>query len=179
MIDLGTLGGSFSIAYSINDLGQIVGESKDPTAINHAFLWERGRMYDLGTLGGLHSCALHINANGFIVGHSMTYNLESHAFLYAHGQIYDLSSPTEQDERAVTITDAGMIYCFGREQGIGRIDAADALSFHLKQRHSLPYTRQDTYNLEIYSGNSRGVLVGKRITTQGYYNEEAILLSPP
>ena len=51
--DLGTLGGNYSIAYAINDAGQIVGESalSDEDFEIHGFLWQNGVMKDLGTLG--------------------------------------------------------------------------------------------------------------------------------
>jgi probable HAF family extracellular repeat protein len=38
-IELGTLGGNFSEALAINDLGQIVGEAKTSTGEKHAVLW--------------------------------------------------------------------------------------------------------------------------------------------
>jgi len=52
IIDLGTLGGSSSIARSINARGQVVGESDTAAGLQRAFLWEAGTgMQDLGTLG--------------------------------------------------------------------------------------------------------------------------------
>lgn len=54
--DLGTLGGSFSLAYGINDRGQIDGFSTlSGDAALHSFILERGVMTDLGTLGGQNS----------------------------------------------------------------------------------------------------------------------------
>jgi probable HAF family extracellular repeat protein len=56
IIDLGTLGGSFSLAYAINDNGQIDGFSTLPgDAVTHSFLRKNGVMTDLGTLGGANS----------------------------------------------------------------------------------------------------------------------------
>jgi len=46
--DLGTLGGSFSLAYGINDNGQIDGFSTLPgDAVQHSFVIEKGAMIDL------------------------------------------------------------------------------------------------------------------------------------
>src|SRR5215467_12555769 len=48
MTDLGTLGGSVSMAYSINDSGVVVGEAATMTGEMHAFVWQNGVMKDLG-----------------------------------------------------------------------------------------------------------------------------------
>jgi len=56
VIDLGTLGGAESLAYCINDAGQIVGSAKDAEGHPwHAVLFDptgAGNNIDLGTLGG-------------------------------------------------------------------------------------------------------------------------------
>src|SRR5712691_380972 len=60
-IDLGTLGGSESLAAYVNDGGQVTGFSSinsngDPFSFLdgpiHPFIWQNGVMRDLGTLGG-------------------------------------------------------------------------------------------------------------------------------
>lgn len=56
VIDLGTLGGSFSLGYAINDKGQVDGFSTLPgDQTVHSFVVESGSMIDLGTLGGPNS----------------------------------------------------------------------------------------------------------------------------
>jgi len=45
--DLGTLGGNYSAAYAINNRGQITGTAETAAGVQHAFLWENGRMADL------------------------------------------------------------------------------------------------------------------------------------
>ncbi len=86
--DLGTLGGSFSVAAGLNTFSQVVGFS--PTTGNtdtHAFLWTKaGGIKDLGTLGGDFSSAHGINALGQIVGDSdATTGGFLHAFLWTNG----------------------------------------------------------------------------------------------
>lgn len=50
MTDLGSLGGSSSIAYCINNNSQIVGSTGKVGETKRAFLWQDGKMVDLNTL---------------------------------------------------------------------------------------------------------------------------------
>ena len=71
VIDLGTLGGDSSCAYSVNDNGQIVGSADNSSNIERACLFGStggGANKDLKTLGGSKSRALSINDNDQIVG---------------------------------------------------------------------------------------------------------------
>ena len=46
---LGSLGGSQSEAYAVNDVGQIVGWSLTSSGIPRGFLWQDGTMIELAT----------------------------------------------------------------------------------------------------------------------------------
>ncbi len=51
MMDLGSLGGNISAGYGINDAGQVTGYlTIAGNSIQHAFVYENGKMYDLNTL---------------------------------------------------------------------------------------------------------------------------------
>ncbi len=93
LLDLGTLGGSYSSGSGINDSGQVTGVSFLANGRNHAFLYTNGVMTDLGTLGNSRSGGLAINASGQVTGwywtNSPTYG---HAFLYTNGVMTDLGT---------------------------------------------------------------------------------------
>ena len=87
MIDLGTLGGIYSVANGINGLGKVVGQSTITSSSWHAFLWQptgkHGDLIDLGTLDGfVMSYANAINGSGQIVGGSEASSGETHAVLW-------------------------------------------------------------------------------------------------
>lgn len=116
--DLGTLGGNESRAYGINEIGQVVGESKTADGHSHAFLWtpstpsgEPATMIDLGTLGGTESVAFGINNLGIVVGRADTAEPGvSRAFLWDPNtdDIEDLGMPTGPSV-ARSINDAGEV----------------------------------------------------------------------
>ncbi len=60
--DLGTLGGTFSQAFGINNRGHVTGDASLRNGDLHAFLWTKHTgMQDLGTLGGPNSIAHALN----------------------------------------------------------------------------------------------------------------------
>lgn len=94
MIDLGTLGGTWSVAIAINNRGQVAGQSETATGEVKFFLWENGVMTDLGHLGGNRTEAVAINNRGQVVGNSETATGEKRPFLWENGVMTDLGAPS-------------------------------------------------------------------------------------
>lgn len=110
VINLGTLGGNESQAFSMNDKGQITGvaanATPDPYSMldwktqTRAFLWQDGVMRDLGTLGGPDSFGWDVNDAGQVAGVSYTSAVPnpvtklppSAVFLWQNGKMRDLGS---------------------------------------------------------------------------------------
>jgi probable HAF family extracellular repeat protein len=119
LVDIGTLGGTFSTGTSINNLGEIAGISTVASgSANHLFLYAQGHMQDLGTspAGGVATAVINdrgeiltgpylyrrggfqklpfngvsLNNLGEIVG-SNNVPGGSHAFLYIAGILVDLN----------------------------------------------------------------------------------------
>jgi probable HAF family extracellular repeat protein len=70
LVEVGVIGGTWSLAAAINDLGQVVGTSCTQDCLAHAFLWsESGGLEDLGTLPGYsRSSASSVNNLGQVLG---------------------------------------------------------------------------------------------------------------
>lgn len=103
---IGTFGGDWSYAFSLNRAGHVVGYAQGPSPNNmfgaaQAFLYKNGVVRNLGTLGGLESRAWDINDAGQIVGYAELRRPPGgdefdyapfHAFLYQRGHMKDLGT---------------------------------------------------------------------------------------
>ncbi|MEP7057146.1 MAG: hypothetical protein ABI809_05180 [Caldimonas sp.] len=151
MIDIGTLGGRDSQAFAVNDLAEVVGDSKlAPDAVNnpfdspHAFLSQGiAGPRDLGTLGGTYSTAVALNMryplDSQVVGTSSTTgDAAVHAFLWTGnvwngGTMVDLNSLIAANsgwelKAARAINNKGQVVCDGYRNGsfrAVRLDPAD------------------------------------------------------
>jgi probable HAF family extracellular repeat protein len=94
MVGLGSLGGTWGVTYSLNNRGQVVGNSNlAGDQYWHGFFWDQGVFTDLGTLGGDISYAAWLNDAGDVVGGSLLADDETeHAFLYTHTAMTDLGT---------------------------------------------------------------------------------------
>jgi probable HAF family extracellular repeat protein len=110
MVDLGTLGGTFSRATAVNNLGQVVGTSETASGEEHAFSWTAaGGMVDLSTLGGQSCYVYAVNDLGQVVGTSETASRgEWHAFSWtASGGMVDLGTLGGESSRATAVNNLG------------------------------------------------------------------------
>lgn len=107
MTDLGTLGGTASVGYGLNNLGQIVGVSSNrDNSGSSAFLYSSGTMEALGT-PFTPGDAYGINDYGQIVG-GMQFGNRFQAFLYDGGTIRNLGS-LAGDSHAYDINNVGQV----------------------------------------------------------------------
>lgn len=78
---LGTFGGPRSIAFGINERGEIVGFAEDPERQSRAFIWLDGILTELPTPGHS-SIARALNERGLVVGRAQHGDVPPHATLW-------------------------------------------------------------------------------------------------
>jgi probable HAF family extracellular repeat protein len=119
MTDLGTLGGTQSVATAINDSGQVVGNADTAGGDTHAFVWDSlDGMTDLGTLGGHYSEAIAINASGQVAGWSHTAHGETHAFVWdSLNGMTDLGTLGGNQSNAIAINASGQVVGYSSTAG--------------------------------------------------------------
>ena len=126
MTDLGTLGGPNSVAWFVNELGQVAGQSTidsipSPTTgvpTVDPFFWDHGKMVDVGNLGGTFSFVAGLNNRGQLTG---TMNLPGdstyHAFFWDRGVLTDIATLGGDCGNANTINAAGEVVGWACNQG--------------------------------------------------------------
>src|SRR5205085_2538705 len=95
---------------SINDAGDIVGESTVTGPHSHGWIYSNGSMTDLGTLGGAaDSGAFGINNLGQITGQASTSSNRYHTYLYSNGSMSDLGALGGNDSFGRAVNNVGQV----------------------------------------------------------------------
>jgi probable HAF family extracellular repeat protein len=176
-INLGTLGGWVSIAYSINNNGQIVGGADgkatlfDPTG--------GGNNIDLGSLGGGWSEAFSINDFGQIVGQFWVSSWESRATLFdptGGGNNIDLGALPGEWRRislAFSINNLGQIVGTADRRAVlfDPTGGGNNIDLNTLIDPSLGWTLTEAYSI-----NDNGWIVGQGFSPDG--DEHGYLLIP-
>lgn len=94
VMDLGTFGGTQSVAYGLNDFSRVAGAAHDTNQHERPFVWADGVLQDLGTFSnGVQGAAWDINNAGEITGHADVSPTNFHAFLRdTNGILQDLGT---------------------------------------------------------------------------------------
>jgi len=165
MRDLGTLGGPDSIAWFINDSGQVAGQSTINSIPNvgtgiptiNPFFWDHGKMVDVGNLGGTFSFVSGLNNRGQMTGTmSLPDGVHFHPFLWQHGVLTDLGTLGGDNGNANTLNDSGEV--------VGFANGPDQAVFAFRWKQGV-MTNLGTVDGDICSAahsiNSEGQVVGE------------------
>jgi probable HAF family extracellular repeat protein len=123
VVDLGTLGGSQSLARSVNVGGMVAGWAYPAgSTYQHATVWNGGVATDLGTFGGTFSDAHDVNDAGIVVGSSFDGAGDERAFWW-DGALHDLGTLGGRQARAYAINNWGDIVGMAAPPGNDRFHA--------------------------------------------------------
>jgi probable HAF family extracellular repeat protein len=107
--DLGTLGGSASVANQSNSSGVTVGWSTLPgDTVDDGVIWNNGQKTDLPGFGGF-TTAKGINDSGVVAGYSFLPSGFAHSFVYSNGHMTDIGTMGGANGQAAAINNLGQI----------------------------------------------------------------------
>jgi probable HAF family extracellular repeat protein len=136
MIDLSVGLDTYSVAYAINNAGQVVGAGYQ----NHGFLYSNGTMTQLGVLPGFTASAANaISADGKIAGLCAVGSGSSyvqHAFLYVNGAMTDLGTFGSYDGKSFGVSGVN-----DRGQVVGNSDIDS------RNQHGFLYSGGTTFDI--------------------------------
>jgi MYXO-CTERM domain-containing protein len=108
--NLGTLGGSASWATSINDAGQIGGNSINAAGVTRGFIWENGVMTELPDLpGATMTYGQWINSDGSMLAGTSTVGGFGHGCVRTDGVAQDIGTLGGKDTNALYMSKSGVL----------------------------------------------------------------------
>lgn len=113
--NLGTLGGSYTSAGGINNLGHATGASTLSGFDYRAFLWNGASMQNLGSLGGL-SIGVAINDSDQVTGYSSNGSYQE-AFLYSGGSMTGLGTLGGSFSVGTALNNSGTVVGYAYDAG--------------------------------------------------------------
>ena len=158
--DLGSLGGSYSFAYGIDNTGRVTGISGTPDGSGRAFIWQDGTMTDLGTLGGWGGQGRGICPD-FVVGQSNADTGDAHACLWQNGVATDLGTLGGYTSCAYGINAAGQVVGMADAD----IESGDYHAFSWKDGVMVDLGTLGGLLSCAYNVNSSGTIVGYSSTS--------------
>jgi probable HAF family extracellular repeat protein len=177
MVDLGGFGGTCTLAYALNNRGQIIGESwLEGDLAAHPFIWNRATgLSDLGTLGGSFGQPQAINDNGQVVGGaSKPGDVQFDAFLW-DGKMHDLGAlGSDTCAWAFSINAAGQVVghsCTDNPRGFVWEDGGPMVDLN-----TLVPSQSALYVQSAWYINDTGEIAGAGVDAGG--NSHALLLTP-
>jgi len=177
IMDLGTLGGTFSSANAINPSGVVVGISSNASFVSHPFMWSANMgMMDLGLLPGTSTGnAEAINASGHVVGYCV--DSAHHAFFY-NGTMVSIGTLGGNNSYAKAINASDMV--------VGQAQLANGTF------HAFVWSPADgMQDLNTLSGNAsplivdatsiddRGDIAGVAQNATTFFNQPIIIIQQP
>lgn len=158
--DLGTFGGSQTLAFGIDEAGDVVGSANltCEACYSHAFLYKNGKLRDLGALPGATVSAGYgisggrgegrIRATGYSYTQPCVHSDcgAVHAFLYANGRMSDLGTlPSGMNSEGIAVNSSGQV------TGWAEISNAQHTFFY---QHAFLYSHGEMQDLGTLPGGS-------------------------
>ena len=158
---LGTLGGTTSEAWGLNDSGTVVGWSRTASGAIHPFVWDSGVMTDIGVFGGYYGYAWGVNESGQVAGSSSDNDNQVRPFIWNSGVMTDLGTLGGPQGEGYGLNDSGQV--------VGWADNADsdAHAFLWDSGVMTDLGTLDSYYSIAYGVNNVGQVVGYAGTATG------------